>query len=408
MKKNILIIVGNYEKPSSVAINLKPFIESLILEGHDVDIITNGVEKKILRKPNLNVYVCENKVEKFYKKRYNNNLINFCFTILKKITTVFLFLIGNKFFLETRYIGWSKRKSSKLCRELHKNKKYDLVMSVTLPFKSNKIAYDFAKKENVKWYIFSFDPFSENFVENDTKIKQIFSKRVEKKYFSYADKLLLTPELINFYKKTNYSQFESKMFEVSYATLNYFDVASSKFDFYGKDIVCVYSGRLYKDIRNPAPMLKVFSAIKDIDLFVITDYEENKFNRVIAENSNIHRLNMGNFEYGISAVQSANILINIGNTVPYQVPGKIFELMSTGKPIIHFSLGEADQAIKYLSRYPLCLIIDSNNINDEIINRIELFCKENLDKRLNEIDLCDCLKEYYSDQAKRNFVSLFK
>ena len=58
---------------------------------------------------------------------------------------------------------------------------------------------------------------------------------------------------------------------------------------------------------------------------------------------------------------SAVALISIGNKdFPY-VPSKIFEYMSTGKPIIHFYHNDDDSCLGYLQRYRNACLIDLRN-----------------------------------------------
>jgi hypothetical protein len=64
------------------------------------------------------------------------------------------------------------------------------------------------------------------------------------------------------------------------------------------------------------------------------------------------------------------IFWSIRNSVEFQIPGKIFEYMSTGKPILHFSKFSEDPAITYLKRYPKALIINEweRNIKEQILS----------------------------------------
>ena len=54
---------------------------------------------------------------------------------------------------------------------------------------------------------------------------------------------------------------------------------------------------------------------------------------------------------------NADFLINIDNTNMTQVPSKLFEYISTGKPIINFYFNDKSPSLVYLQRYPLCLNI---------------------------------------------------
>lgn len=47
--------------------------------------------------------------------------------------------------------------------------------------------------------------------------------------------------------------------------------------------------------------------------------------------------------------RQADVLVNIGNALPDQVPGKIFEYMGAGKPILHIAAGANDGSSKILA-----------------------------------------------------------
>jgi len=57
-------------------------------------------------------------------------------------------------------------------------------------------------------------------------------------------------------------------------------------------------------------------------------------------------------EMAVRAMQSADILVNIGNTNPFQEPSKIIEYASTGKPIINITSISEDSSALALEKYP--------------------------------------------------------
>ena len=84
-----------------------------------------------------------------------------------------------------------------------------------------------------------------------------------------------------------------------------------------------------------------------------------------------------------AAVQSADILLNIGEVQGKQISSKIFEYMATGKPIIHISYVESDAVTKVLARYPLalCIVADRHQF-DANVRRVEAFIANNRSKEL--------------------------
>ena len=67
----------------------------------------------------------------------------------------------------------------------------------------------------------------------------------------------------------------------------------------------------------------------------------------------------------------ADILLNIGNTIPGMVPSKIFEYMSTGKPIISTSCIQNDPVITYLEHYGNAHVINEKETIETEVSRLK-------------------------------------
>ena len=54
----------------------------------------------------------------------------------------------------------------------------------------------------------------------------------------------------------------------------------------------------------------------------------------------------------LQAMNDADVLVNIGNSNPYQEPSKVIEYASTGKPIINIMSIKDDSSASLLAHYP--------------------------------------------------------
>lgn len=138
---------------------------------------------------------------------------------------------------------------------------------------------------------------------------------------------------------------------------------------------CVFVGNLYKDIRPPEKVVHLISLLGDneivFDFFGTNqhlieqspDYEKSK---------DIIRLYRHvSIEQAETARNEADVLISIDNTNLTQVPSKLFEYISTGKPIINFYFDDNSPTLRYLERYPLSLNLNVESKEDnELITRI--------------------------------------
>lgn len=110
-------------------------------------------------------------------------------------------------------------------------------------------------------------------------------------------------------------------------------------------------------------------------------------------------------EEAARARETADFLINIDNTNPLQVPSKIFEYISTGKPVVNFVFDDRSPILPYLRDYPLCLTINLNRMREDgsdAAEKLAAFVQENRGKRLPfaRIRECylNCTPEYVAEQ----------
>ena len=84
----------------------------------------------------------------------------------------------------------------------------------------------------------------------------------------------------------------------------------------------------------------------------------------------------------------SDILLSIGNKGTEMAPSKIYEYMSTGKPIIHVYSEENDPCIEQLVKYGNALLIKEGNDSRDLI-------VEFINSRKN-IDTSDVFKRFIS------------
>lgn len=169
-------------------------------------------------------------------------------------------------------------------------------------------------------------------------------------------------------------------------------------------IQCVYAGTLYDDIRNPDYTFSLFEALgKQISLqfHVYSNYSpslcENKYHHIIFH----EKVSAKEYDDILSA---ANILVHIGNSTCTQLPSKLLDFLSTGRPIVNIIKNSACPTISYAQKYPFCLTILENFPHfQEQTKIIKRFILENAKKSsLNAQTLVElyqtCTPEYVSAQ----------
>ncbi len=117
------------------------------------------------------------------------------------------------------------------------------------------------------------------------------------------------------------------------------------------------------NIRNPKVFIDIFSKI-DSDKYHLyfagsTDYEK-LLSEAAANCNRIHLLGIIDHSMAEDMMKEADFLLNIGNSLSYMVPSKIFEYISYGKRIISTYRIDDDPCIPYLKKYPSSLLINEH------------------------------------------------
>ena len=98
------------------------------------------------------------------------------------------------------------------------------------------------------------------------------------------------------------------------------------------------------------------------------------------------------YQVALNAMADADILINIGNSVPVHMPSKTLEYINARKPIINFHKLPDCPTLHYTRRYPLCLNIYEGAAPDpEAFIR---FCLENRGKTAPEPHIPECTPHF--------------
>jgi|GEM_PF-1551764 len=422
--KKILMIIGNYSpEPSSVANCMQPLIMETA-KFFDIDIVTDRKNLNIItyeKINDINVYRIDD------HRMINNALMN---EINKNksarslifITRIFSFLLKICYYL--RYVvianekitaGWSAQEVVDKCIDLHCEKKYDAIISVSNPFKSHYIAEKIVEnikiKEDIKWIVFEFDPFYYNPEAKISSIRKIKLFYDESRIFDKCDVIFFTPELYKFYNKTLFAKFIKKAISIDFANIipiNYTCEPKANIKIDENKINCLFAGTIYRHIRNPEYMMRTFSKLNSkIQLTILTNYNAIKnirINKKLINNESIKTFPFQKRSVVLNLMLKSNILVNIGNNIEFQVPGKIFEYISTGKPIIHFSKIKNDPALFYLEKYPLVYIVKEwDQKAEDIAPEIERFCLKYKDSKIKFEDI----EKYYAGLCGGDVAAYF-
>lgn len=181
-------------------------------------------------------------------------------------------------------------------------------------------------------------------------------KRLLKKSYKYSDNMLV----LRYYKNTMKKVLRDEAKNLTYVGIpgiiknNCKEEKRTIYD--NKRINLVYTGSFYAKFREPEGILcflkEVCKLIPELMIHLYSWGCEDQIKKAKAEiGEQLVLHGRVSAEDAYNAITQADCLFNVGNDLKNQVPGKLFEYFSTGKPIINFVYREDDPAKYDYERY---------------------------------------------------------
>ena len=419
-----ILIITYYYSPwlNPRAIRWTSLANAFANNGHEVDILCSSKKGAISEdneNGNINIYytgrIRSNRERAIENK--NENIKSPIFRlkrIVKNILKFFHSVTWKKIYWPDHACLWyfsAVRIGNKLLRQ----NKYDLLISVSLPFTSHLVASKLTiLNPGLKWIVDIGDPF---YFLSSTPINnhRIYTKlnfNVENSILTHATCVSVT----NLNVLHKYSEIFPECKNKIYVIPPVLSAAKTNHNNYFSDnrkIRFVYIGTLYKEIRSPETMLSMFnylveSELKDnIELHIIGDITNCmdwfNNNNLVGEKIFLP----GVMEHNIvNEILHDNVfLINIGNKTSFQLPSKIIEYVSSGNPIINIISNNFDNTLDFLENYPLVMKIKDSLESNQFEQIKEFVLKNNQQKVPNEI-LEPILQPYRPDTVSKQYISI--
>ena len=173
----------------------------------------------------------------------------------------------------------------------------------------------------------------------------------------------------------------------------------------GDKVKLLFCGWLYSDIRSPKYFLDIVSRLDDHFEVTFMGREcETLLERFpIETKAKIITLPQQPYEMALQAMADADILINIGNSIPVHMPSKTLEYINTGKPMVNFYKILDCPTLYYTQRYPLALnLFEEENDIDLAAQTFTDFCLMNkgntIDHTRIEQEYVDCTPRYIAQK----------
>jgi len=381
---NIVILTGAYyPNMSATSACIDKYIQ-ILKNKHSIDVVCplSQVHFEPLNDPKIKLHFVFSRMWK-WRMLCEENIRNGRNVMLNKVV-VDLFRIRSLLLSPISYPtveGWQMNPFYHELEKIDQDKTIDVIISVVNPICSVFASRRFKLKHpKVKWITFITDPFTFQpskykyvFFPNRRKIRNY---KNEKSVYDIADFNMFTEELYHS-ALNDFSQPNEKTFVMKYILSSLSKSVVQQIVNEGKCRL-VYAGALYADRRNPE---RVLSQIDDIHVDFYISYSncnsivDKYLSETIKSFPAVNRSRYNELIYN-----EYDILINIGNNFSLQIPSKMLELFSTGRPIINFyQLKDVHYAM--VEKYPLGINIGPDDA--DAVERVSEFCKQMKGKRLS-------------------------
>ena len=401
--KNILIVTHQFiPHQSPRTTRWKLLYDELIKSGFNVTVVTGTLQTKSDSNIRYNGNRKASGIVKNLRSKSNieqdSSYKNYLYKLLKKIYRFFYkFFAWPDYTMFWIYSIWKNRKKIDI--------DYDLIISVSLPFSSHVAAYIINRDKNKKWIIDIGDPFSlkNNAFENNRYLYKSLNYYFENKFYKKAHQVVFThQESANEHKKF-FNIPENKVIignPISSFSQSLFQKSIS-YNYETKPIKVGYFGVLTKGVRSPNEVLKFFHKT-DFELHWYTnpdsiemikqnkiDQKYNKFFDMVTRNEALEKM-----------VDSLHCLLSIGNLNPAQLPSKVIEYISTGKPVLHFVEIQDDPVLKIADQFNNLILINKNSNIADVEEQLS-----NIFTNVNKFDV-EKFNENYSAKAVFNKLNI--
>lgn len=382
MRKILILTSAFLPEPDANGINVNIISQELINRGYDVTCVS-------YRKKSLMKYEIIDGVKIYriypsffyrildYEKSVKQNIVmSYVIKIAKILRKVKLGLLLFKF---PDFDIVQKYKLYWIIRKLMRKTKYDMILGVNKPY-SNLSALLKIKIENPEILCGGYYLDLINSVQKPNficyKVYKWLCEKSDLRVFSILDFSLVAKAGGNLHIDQKFNIVRSKIDYVDFPTFQINDEIDSSRSYGEKksedSIDLIYAGTLDKNYRNPTYLLDILNNLTQFGLKInFNIYGRGNCDEILSSynNSKFRIYNNGFADSSIirEKIFKSDFVVNISNEINDAVPSKIFELFSTGKPIINVIANKDDITNSYFEKYPSVFSLNNKSeVKDQI------------------------------------------
>ncbi len=286
--------------------------------------------------------------------------------------------------------------------------KFDVIVAVMGSFDVAAAAMIYKKKNpDIKLVVYQVDPCSTNEVSPSSTKKE--REDFERELYSVSDGIITTPVLFEESKALYTKEIIDKMIPMEFPNVVPVKDDNSKNN---ADIRCLFAGNIYGNFRDPKYTLRLFDKVDSSIKFEVIGSVKPEVKSEFEQHSVLYH-GPKPLEETKSELKKADVLVNIGNGMLNQVPSKLFEYISYGKPIINICKNRNCPTIPYLEKYKYALnLYEEDDIFEEQVKLINDFILKNYKSRMTAEEILKefetCTPQYCANQMLDVLKSICK
>ncbi len=329
------------------------------------------------------------KLTKFTSKDWNEaggfaKVMRFC-----KSPSIFVSMIDAKYF----DFSITKRKCKNAIEEVCRKDKYDVVIAVSAPY----YIMQAVAESNIGYtkMALQLDPFTNNYTLSSRLKKR--RKRIEISTHSKL-RIVFAGDYLYGDLMTIVSNVKENIVPIPLPGLVCDNMVEqpSMFDNNNQMVNFLFVGQFYETIRNPHYLLELFSYLPSNYILHIVgggcDEELDRYTQILGKR--LVRHGWVSKEEANAYIDQFDVLINVNNTITNQLPSKLFEYISTGKPIVNLCKSEMCLSRPYMDKYEngVC-IVEKQNFLECNAKLIESFVDKHLHIVLSKDEILNSFKK---------------
>jgi len=309
----------------------------------------------------------------------------------------------------------------KKVKQLLSTQKYDNLISVSEPFTGHLVGLSVKKKfPEITWIVDIGDPFCfiENRPPNNHNLYKKLNYSAERNVFKNADSISVTTKRTLEKYVALFPESSMKIHLIP-PLLSLSTTTSPENSIFPKDgkIRFVFVGTLYSKMRNPDLLLQLFQKL--LQTHIGDKLELHFFGKIndcyqdfapyeILIGTKIFCHGLVSHSQAYKAMKEANILVNIGNKSPYELPSKVVEYTSFGKPVLNIAKIEKDTSMEFFNAYPasLCLLESGETWDSAHVDKLVQFIEK--PPHLERTQLQQWLAPYQIESIAAKYEVLLK